>query len=955
MNSAPGEGSILVALSTQRPAEPVPSAGRPFDASSRPQSRSAVPRQRANAPVGRVEVLSHVNDLLAAGGSVLLRGPAGIGKSTLLESLAFERRDAMTLRVAAAEVESGLPYLTLVDLFGKVLADHGVVLRGHLRAALDAALLRTATPSTASDELAVRLAVLELVRVLSARHPILLVIDDLPWVDEPSAGVLRFVARRLDGLPVQMIAAARVAGNETIERADLCPPPCHELTLPPLGADDVADLLRSRFGDRLSRSSILRVHAACGGNPLFALELGRAVAERDEPITLDEPLPVPDRLRGLLTARIAALPDETRDVLVVAAAAARPSRDLLTRAGAGTSNALRAAIETGVTSVAPDGAVRFTHPLLREMVYADAQPRDRAHAHARLAGAVEDPVERARHLALASPEPDEQLAATLAEAADIAARRGAPAVAADLAQMAADRTPDQSVAALRRVAGARFAEAAGMLGEAGQLAAEALKTAADPAVRVEIRLLLVDLAGQDQSQIGPMLDAAYADAADHPELGAQVRLYRGRKALYDGDRDQAAAEWEWARQLAEVSGHTESLVAALAMLGRLASGVNEAESESLLERAAELAEDLPLTPEIIQVRQMNAIAILNRGDVDGGVRVLEALRAEVERGGIVQAIASVLISVSSAYLRAGRYPEALAAGRTCLRTFLDLEITPGPGLLIGAMAELYGGDLPTAISHAVAAVAACQAAGDDGILRGAFAAQGQILLLSGDASAAAESMRHAYEIEIRRGPLDPGAMLWHADYVEALAVSGARGEAARILTDLLDSAMELKREPAMLSLTRAGGVLTALDGDPRAGASEIAEALVRWADHPFPIEVARAWHALGVVERRAHRRGAAREAFVEAARRYGALGAVPWRAAVEAELAKLNGPRGLGLSETEQRIVDLVRRGSTNREIARSTFLSVKAIEANLTRLYRRFGVRNREQLSRAVGEMAAD
>jgi len=185
------------------------------------------------APIGRVEVQNHVTELLAGGGSVLLRGPAGIGKSTLLDSLAQQRGDALVLRVAAAEVESGLPYLTLVDLFGKVLADHGVVLRGHLRAALDAALLRTAAPSTAQDELAVRLAVLELLRGLSARHPVLLVIDDLPWVDEPSAGVLRFVARRLAGLPVQMIAAARVVGYEAIARADLCPPPCTEIPLPP--------------------------------------------------------------------------------------------------------------------------------------------------------------------------------------------------------------------------------------------------------------------------------------------------------------------------------------------------------------------------------------------------------------------------------------------------------------------------------------------------------------------------------------------------------------------------------------------------------------------------------------------------------------------------------------------------------------------------------------------------
>src|SRR5215475_14294542 len=318
----------MPAVHAQRPLEPLPSARRPG-------RLNHVPRPRMTAPIGRVEIQNHVADLLADGGSVLLRGPAGIGKSTLLESLAERRSDSLVLRVAAAEVESGLPYLTLVDLFGKVLAEHGIALRGHLRAALDAALLRTAAPSTAQDELAVRLAVLELLRVLSSRQPVLFVIDDLPWVDEPSAGVLRFVARRLTGLPVQMLASARITGYEAVEHADLCPAPCHEITLPPLGADDVADLMRQRFGERISRSAILRVHAACGGNPLFAVELGRAVAERGEPISLDEPLPVPDRLRELLTARIAALPDQTRAVLVVAAAAARPTRDLLDRAGTG--------------------------------------------------------------------------------------------------------------------------------------------------------------------------------------------------------------------------------------------------------------------------------------------------------------------------------------------------------------------------------------------------------------------------------------------------------------------------------------------------------------------------------------------------------------------------------------------------------------------------------------------
>jgi len=935
----------MPALSAQRPAEPSRTPRR----ARTPQ----IPRQRGNPPIGRIEVQNHINELLGSGGSVLLRGPAGIGKSTLLESIVLERPETLVLRVAAAEVESGLPYLTLVDLFGKVLADHGVVLRGHLRAALDAALLRTAAPATAQDELAVRLAVLELLRSLSGRHPVLLVIDDLPWVDEPSAGVLRFVARRLSGLPVQMIAAARVSGpNDIVPRADLCPPPCQELTLPPLGADDVADLLRTRFGERLSRSAILRVHAASGGNPLYALELGRAVAERGEPITLDEPLPVPDRLRGLMTARIAALPEQTRASLVVAAAAARPSRELLTRTGAGAPELIGPALDAGVASLSNDGALRFSHPLLREMVYADAPLRDRTEAHARLAGAVDDPVERARHLALAHPEPDATLAATLSDAAAVARRRGAPAVAADLAQLAADRTPGAAESAVRKLDAARYAEAAGMTGEAVALATDALQHATDAGVRVELRLLLIDLAGQDYSRVDPLLDAAYQDAGDDPALAAKVRLYRGRKALFDADHAAALAEFEWAQQLAEVSGDMETLVVALIERGSMGLDKSEATSEQLVSRAADLAKSLPLTFSTVLVRRIAATNLTRRGETNEGIRQLETLRASVEDGGSIVDLSAVMIALQRAYLRAGRMADSLSAGRVAVRLYGDIEVTPGPGLFTGAIGELHGGSLAAAAQQAHAAVEASLAASDEDWLRAAYACLGQIALLRGDAATAADTMRRAYDIEMRRGGPQVETYMWHADFIEALALSGSRAEATRVHEEVAKAVEDQHAEMCRLGMARAAATIAACEGDTRTASAHLTAALDAWARHPFPFEAARAWHTLGAVERRGHRRAAAREALVEAERRYSAMGALPYRAAAQMELEKLNGPRGLGLSETEQRIVDLVRRGATNREIARATFLSVKAIEANLTRLYRRFGVRNRDQLSRAMAEI---
>ena len=159
----------------------------------------------ASSPIGRGDILAQTRARLAAGGSVLLTGPAGIGKSTILAALATDDwlPEALVLRAAAAEVEAELPYLALVDLFDGTSDAFGQ-LQPHLRAALDGALLRSALPATPHDQLAVRLAVLELLRSLAADRPVLLVLDDVQWIDEPSAGVLRFVARRLQGVSVQI-------------------------------------------------------------------------------------------------------------------------------------------------------------------------------------------------------------------------------------------------------------------------------------------------------------------------------------------------------------------------------------------------------------------------------------------------------------------------------------------------------------------------------------------------------------------------------------------------------------------------------------------------------------------------------------------------------------------------------------------------------------------------------
>jgi DNA-binding CsgD family transcriptional regulator len=904
-----------------------------------------VANTRPPTPIGRGEIINQARARLAAGGGLLLHGPAGIGKSTILRALAADAGPALVLRANAAEAEAELPYLALVDLFDGALDEHAAALPAHLRAALDGALLRSALPDTAQDQLAVRLAVLELVRALAIDRPVWLVLDDVQWIDQPSVGVLRFVARRLDAVSARVLAAERVTDSRGPRGLDLCPPGCLEISVPPLPESDVADLLRSRLGGPVARGLLHRVYAASGGNPLYAVELGRALHERDEGSPTD-PLPVPDRLRALLAARIAILPGHARAALLVSAATARPSRSLLERCGVSVDVELTEAARAGVISVDGD-LVTFSHPLLREMVYADADPADRRRAHELLAEAVTEPVERARHLAQARPEPDESLAGTLAEAASVARLRGAPATAADLAVLAAERTPawTPGIAAARRLTAAQYAYDAGSPSDATRHARAALRDANDRHTRVGARLLLVDLAGQDRSGIAPLLDAAFCEAADDLALLARVRLYRAVKAHYDRDTEAAIAELKRAEETAEQCGDLDCLVEVLGWRGTVVDGP---EGDELLERAGELARWLPLTRPVIGARQLAAMARLFRGDTAEAVRRVESLRLAVERSGMVHELATVLVSVAGVYWRAGRCAEALEAGRYCARLYADVDPTPGPGLLVGAMAELGGGSADQAAAYAEQAVRAIQDAGDEDWLKTAYAIHGMVHLLQGDPGAAADVMRQAWALEQGQGRVDPGILLWHADFIESLAATGARVEAAEVLAEVRQCAERLGREVATLGLARAGAVLAAAT-DPREAAETLAAAIEKATDHPYPLEVARAWHTLGGLERRAHRRGAARAALTEAVRRYAAAAAVPWYEVAAAELARLDGGRGAGLSETERRIVELVRAGATNREVARSMFLSIKAVEANLTRLYRRLGVRNRAQLARAL------
>jgi hypothetical protein len=252
--------------------------------------------------------------------------------------------------------------------------------------------------------------------------------------------VLSFAWRRLSGERVGVLLTRRA--GEAVPRAVDGLQPLRRVAVGPLGPDDVHRLLRGRLGVVFPLPALQRVHAVSGGNPFFALEIGRSF-DRQRAVLAEGRVPrLPERLLELVAERIAALPAATRDVLAAIAALSHPTLELAT-ALAGGDEAVRPAFAAHVLEL--DGErIRFSHPLLAAAAYEAVDPLARRALHRRLAAVVSDEDERIRLLALAADSPDAEVAGALERAAARAQGRAASAVAAQLCERARRLTPSEA-------------------------------------------------------------------------------------------------------------------------------------------------------------------------------------------------------------------------------------------------------------------------------------------------------------------------------------------------------------------------------------------------------------------------------------------------------------------------------------------------------------------------------
>ncbi|MYS84822.1 helix-turn-helix transcriptional regulator [Embleya scabrispora] len=938
-------------------------------------------RDPPSAPlVGRAALLASVESRIAAGASVVLTGSSGIGKTTVVGALcgSATARGENVLRTSGTEIGRRVPYSGLTALLHRVPPELPAALApaqrsvvgdllagGHSRMCIEA--FAPGRPpwgghlsGTRFHDLCGR-AWRELLERCSALFPTLVVVDDAHWLDAASADVLAHALHHLAGPDVRALVAGGWPERGTTERGEDLPwltaPLAVEVAVPPLPPEDLVELF-DRHGVPARMAN--KLHADSGGNPYLALALAGEPSDRAP--RHGRPAPLPQRVRALIGERVGRLSPQTRETLLVAALTTRPTVELLLRAGrADAEYDIRLAAATGLV-VGEGGRIRFTPPAVAGVLAESARADHRARLHLALAAVVTDAAARIRHRALACADPNAELARKLATAAGEARRRrGSRRLAAELYLLAAERTPAEFDGRRldRLVAAAEVGATAG-LSEVVHRAADAVLAAdALPAQRVRVRMALIDLAGQGLSEMDELFAAALLDAGEDPALIGPLRLRRSWAAMVAGDHEGSAHHAEAAIGSARTAGDRATESMALAVTAMTARITGRPDHRLHMDRAPTPAEPEPdgllhLTPRFVAAR----FAVFD-DRLDDARHDLLAMLARTE-GGTGEEIVAVLRSLSEVSARLGRCADALHFADRAMRIAEDSGLSPGPGWYNGAIAELAGGSVARAAAYAERGVRASEQEGDSIFLERHLHALGQARLRAGDVCGGIEALRRIAD-PARGGWVSPPSVLRrHGDLACALALAGRLDEAEHVIRsarEALDPADRGRGTSAQLD--RAEAVLCAARGEAGRAVELLDHATRIFEALRQPLEFGHCLLVLGRIERSRRRHAAARAAGAQALAVFTRCGARPWMEQASRTLTRQSAPGGppdgrprpdaarafATLTETEERVARLVAEGASNREAAAALFLSVKTVEASLTRIYRKFAVRSRTQL----------
>ncbi len=912
---------------------------------------------------GRDPELAAIERLLdeaAVGPTVLLlEGDPGMGKTTLWAATVARATDRgyRVLKSRPAEAEACHAFSSLSDLLAAVSRDQVRALPTPQRQALEAALLKGGIPGATVDRRSVSMAVLTILRSLAAEGPLTIAIDDWQWVDPPSLHVLDFALRRLDPHPIAALVTVRTGSSFELDRMNP-EERNHRAELGPLSLAALYHLLADRLDLQLPRPALVRLDRASAGNPLFALEIGRAIARSGSLPSPGEPLPVPDTLREAMARRLAVLPPATRSGLLVVAASARPTVALLRQIeGERASRGLRAAAAAGVVEVTDDERIRFTHPLLAAVVLASALPEDRGRVHRQLARVVTNPEERAAHLARSGATAADLPA--IDAGARSAALRGAPDIAAELGEhalaLAAGEAPDELGG--RRITVAWYHVQAGSAARGREL----LDLAAAAAPPGSTRARALWRLGQVRQQEGSSLAAAalfaraLACVGGDPSLRAELERDTALALILSGDVVAAAPHARNAMGQAERLGDRRLVTEAAAPLALVRFLTGEGQPGGASRAPKDVAvDDLPAG---VRPNVLLGMLLKWSDQFDAARGLLEAEHRRLIANGAEHEVPGVLWQLSELECWTGNWELAASYAETAVQAASVAADQP-------ALAHAY---------YARALVHACRGVVDDARRD---ADSGLVAAEASDVRPAAASNRHVLGfLELSLGNTstahrwlaasgaagagtfnEPGSLRFLPDEAEVLIGIGDLDQASRLLSPFEERAEMLGRAWAMAAAARCRGLLFAAAGDLAGATDALDRALAHHAGLDLPLERGRTLLAKGRVHRRRKEKRRAREALEEAATIFDRLGARLWAQRTHTELSRigLRPPSAHDLSQTEAQVAGLAAGGMTNRQIARALFLSPRSVDGVIARIYQKLGIGSRAQLGSWAARLAA-
>ncbi|HEY1479433.1 MAG TPA: AAA family ATPase [Gaiellales bacterium] len=920
--------------------------------------------------VGREPELAELMRLLARSESgshaMQVEGDAGAGKTALWrEGLDAARlRSHRVLIARPVEIEAKLSFAGLGDLLEPLLDNVLPALPEPQRRALEVALL-LAPGHARPDERGVALAFLTALRLVAADQPVLVAIDDLQWLDSPSLQVVAFAARRLGVERVSFLVTRRTSEGGApmleLERA-LSSDRLMRVHLGPLSLIELHRVVERELGHALPRPSLRRLHEVSEGNPFFALELARAMRHDGSGVPGDD-LPVPQTLRSLVHRRLERIPPGERRLLLAVAALANPTRELLAALTEQVDEGwppLEHAFESRIVEVV-GGRLRFTHPLLGSILYADATRPARQELHRRLSTIVGDPEESARHLALAVTAPAPEVASQLEAAAGVASARGAPSSAGEMLELAIALTPceDGPTSCRRRLLAADHWTAAGDTARAHALI-EAAAAAASPGCERAGAIIRMGRASRESGD-GAAAAALFSRALDEGCEDPVVKVALEKELVWSahllGDVEAAERHAHDAVEIAERLGGAAVLAETLADLAFVEMLRGRRGSRTTMDRALAVARDAPqATPgdplgDWSLPSWQNALLLAWAGELERAQDELEALRRQAIARGDEHTLPSVLNWLSRVAVYRDDWPAAAAYAREAA----DSSVS-APGELVFSLVSsaLIDSRLGNADAVRDATDKGMTLARETGIVSAQLdhqAIRGSLELSLGDLDAAHRFLVPMPDTLERHGFGEPAVFRFQPDLVETLVARGDLAEARAQLAGLEACGERLPRSFAVSAGARGRALLAAADDDAEGAFAHFEHALELHDRAHERFERARTLLVYGIALRRSRRKRAARDALDEATVLFEQLGAAIWAQRAHGELARISGagPRTAGLTETERRIADLATTGRSNKQIAAELHITVRTVESNLTRVYRKHGVSSRAQLTQLV------